>query len=140
MIRNSEGGTVVNISSIAGLRGGYGFPAYNSAKAGLINLTRNIALDYAKYGIRANAICPGQVEEEVGQSTQRNSRIRDMDDYNKRFLEPVPLGRRCRPEEVAKAALFLASEDSSYITGIPLAVDGGLLARTGLPDLTNFLD
>lgn len=134
MMKNENGGVIVNISSIDGLLGEYGFPAYNAGKAGMINLTRSIALDYAQHHIRANAICPGQVEETEGQSTQRNDVVRDLDEYNRKCIDPVPMKRRCRPIEVAYAALFLACEESSYITGTTLVVDGGLLAHTGLPN------
>jgi meso-butanediol dehydrogenase / (S,S)-butanediol dehydrogenase / diacetyl reductase len=140
MLDNESGGAIVNIASIDGLLGEYGFPAYNAGKSGMINLTRNIALDFAKNGIRANAICPGQVEEIVGQSTQRNDRVKNLAVYNEKCLAPVPMQRRCKPEEVAYAALFLASKESSYITGTTLVVDGGLLAHTGLPDFSEFLN
>jgi len=92
-----------------------------SAAAGMINLTRSIALEYAQYSIRANAICPGQVEEAAGQSTQRDHLVRDLNEYV----------RKCKTIEVAYAALFLASDESSDITGTTLVIDGGLLDHAG---------
>lgn len=140
MIRNEDGGAIVNISSIDGLVGEYGYPSYNAGKAGMINLTRSIALDYAKDNIRANAICPGPLEQEKGgQSKEKESLFRDPDMVVSKIIEAIPMGRRCKPIDVAKAALFLASDDSEYITGTTLIVDGGLTAYSGLPKLSQLL-
>ena len=140
MIKNRGGGTVVNISSIDGIIGEYGYPSYNAGKAGMINLTRSIALDYAKDNIRANAICPGPLEqEEGGQSKEKESLFKDPEMVINKIDEAIPMGKRCKAEYVAKAALFLASCDSEYITGTTLVVDGGLLAYSGLPKLSELL-
>jgi len=131
MIKNKDGGVIVNISSISGLIGDYGFPSYNAGKAGMINLTRSIALDYAVYNIRANALCPGRIES-TGQGQTENTAILEDEAVTKHQFETIPMGRKCKPIEVAKAALFLASDDSSYITATTLVVDGGLLGYSGM--------
>ena len=140
MMKNKDGGIIVNIASIDGLIGEYGYPSYNAGKAAMINLTRNIALDYAMYNIRANAICPGPIEpSEQGQSAEKISLFKDIEAIVKHQLEAIPMGRKCKPIEVAKAALFLASNDSSYITATTLVVDGGLLGYSGLGKLSQLL-
>src|SRR5438034_51918 len=107
-----------------------GLAAYNAAKAGMINLTRTAALELASAGIRVNAVCPGLIAtpalaRALGGAPEREERARAA----------VPVGRFGRREEVARAILFLASDDASYITGTTLVVDGGLTAGTGIPDL-----
>lgn len=140
MIKNKDGGVIVNIASIDGIIGEYGYPSYNAGKAGMINLTRSIALDYAMYKIRANAICPGPIEPtEHGQSAEKISLFKDPEAIIKHQLETIPMGRKCMPIEVAKAALFLASDDSSYITATTLVVDGGLLGYSGLGKLSQLV-
>jgi len=118
-------GAVVNTASISGLHGDYGFAAYNAAKGAVVNLTRNLAIDHAKDGIRVNAVAPGLIETPATRWMRENNTI--MEDY----LPRMPMGRPGRPEEIAAAAAFLASEDASYITGHCLVVDGGLTAHTG---------
>lgn len=105
----------------------------------MINLTRNLALDYADRGIRVNAICPGTLEFAGKQNTEKKSLYKDPESVIKKIIEAIPLGRLCKPADVAKAALFLASNDSEYITGTTLAVDGGLLAHSGLPRFSKLL-
>jgi len=141
MIKNPEGGAIVNIASIDGLIGEYGHPAYNSGKAAMINLTRNIALDYADCNIRANAVCPGPIQQDVGQSSIKDaySVFTEPEKVHHMVLDALPMGRKCTNEEVARAALFLASDDAGYITGTTLVIDGGLLAHSGLPRFTKVL-
>jgi NAD(P)-dependent dehydrogenase (short-subunit alcohol dehydrogenase family) len=113
-----DGGSIVFIGSVAGLRPGSRIPAYDASKAGLIGLNRHVAMEGARRGIRANVICPGLIDTPLGRaaSAGRPSRTRT----------PVPLGREGTAWEVAAATVFLLSEESSYITGQVLAVDGGL--------------
>jgi meso-butanediol dehydrogenase/(S,S)-butanediol dehydrogenase/diacetyl reductase len=130
VMRARGGGAVVNVASISGLGGDRGLAAYNAAKAGMINLTRTAALELAPAGIRVNAVCPGLIAtpalaRALGGAPEREARARAA----------VPGGRFGRREEVARAILFLASDDASYITGTTLVVDGGLTAGTGIPDL-----
>ena len=141
MIKDPDGRVIINIASIDGLIGEYGHPAYNSGKAAMINLTKNIALDYADIGIRANAICPGPIQQDVGQSSIRDaySVFREPEKVHRMVLDAIPMGRKCTNEEVARAALFLASDDASYITGTTLVLDGGLLAHSGLQKLSKLL-
>ncbi|MCB4824310.1 meso-2,3-butanediol dehydrogenase [Roseicella aerolata] len=124
-------GCIVNTASISGLRGDYGFAAYNAAKGGVVNLTRNMAIDHARDGVRVNAVCPGLT------ATPLTTKFTDRPDIMAEYDRRIPMRRPGRPEEMAAAIAFLASEDASYITGVTLAVDGGITAATGQP---NFLD
>jgi NAD(P)-dependent dehydrogenase (short-subunit alcohol dehydrogenase family) len=113
-----DGGSIVFIGSVAGLQPGTRIPAYDASKAGLIGLNRHVALEGARRGIRANVLAPGLIDTPLGReaSAGRPSRQRT----------PVPLGREGTAWEVAAAAVFLLSDEASYITGQILAVDGGL--------------
>lgn len=113
-------GSILNISSIAGLMGNPGQCNYSAAKAGVIGLTRTLAREVGKRGVRVNAICPGFVDTPMTQSLKKEM----LDD----IFGKIPLGRMGTSEEIAKAALFLASDWASYITGQSLIVDGGLIA------------
>jgi meso-butanediol dehydrogenase/(S,S)-butanediol dehydrogenase/diacetyl reductase len=124
-------GAIVNTASISGLSGDYGFAAYNSAKGAVVNLTRNLAIDHARDGVRVNAVCPGLTATPL--TLKFTGRQDIMAEYDRR----IPLRRPGRPEEMAAAIAFLASDDASYVTGHCLVVDGGLTAATGQP---NFLD
>lgn len=117
------GGAIVNISSINALFTWGDFWAYSAAQAGLIALTRNIATNYGRRGIRANVICPGTVRTEIWEPERRK-----QPGLEARLAEPYPLGRIAEPEEIANAALFLASDEASFVTGAVLPVDGGLTA------------
>lgn len=120
----SGGGSIINIASILGLVGLAGASAYNASKGGVIQLTRTAALEYAKYNIRVNAIAPGFIETPmVSRAFSEHPELREF------VLKMIPLGRLGKPEEVAKTALFLASDDSSYVTGSVLVVDGGWTAQ-----------
>ncbi len=119
-------GAIVNVASISGLGGDYGFTAYNSAKAGVINLTRNMAVDYARDGVRVNSVCPGYIRTSL--TAQMPGPIADA------FAAGVPMGRGGQPEEIAEAIVFLASDRASFITGHALVVDGGKMAETGQPN------
>jgi NAD(P)-dependent dehydrogenase (short-subunit alcohol dehydrogenase family) len=113
-------GAIVNIASIQGIVGARDSAAYTSMKHALVGLTRSAACDYAPYNIRVNAICPGAIQTRI--SPQPGSELYD------RQISKTPLGRIGQPRDVAYAALFLASDEASYITGAVLPVDGGWTA------------
>lgn len=115
-------GVFVNIASVNGLVA-LGNEAYSAAKAGVINLTRSVAVRYGRYGIRANAIAPGTIRTPIWRE-----RIEKDPAVFDKLVKWYPLGRIGEPDDVARAALFLASDDASWITGTVLRVDGGLLA------------
>ena len=114
----SDGGALVYISSVAGLKPGSRIPAYDSSKAGLIGLCRHVALEGARRNIRANVVAPGLIDTPLGRWASRGRPSRER--------TPVPLGRQGTAWEVASSTVFLLSDDASYITGQTLAVDGGL--------------
>jgi NAD(P)-dependent dehydrogenase (short-subunit alcohol dehydrogenase family) len=118
------GGVVINTSSVAGLVGFSGAPAYCASKGGIIQLTRAAALEYATRNIRVNAICPGIIwTSMVERATENNQEM------IKQFSDIEPIKRMGKPEEVAAVALFLASDDASFITGAAVTVDGGYTAE-----------
>jgi NAD(P)-dependent dehydrogenase (short-subunit alcohol dehydrogenase family) len=118
------GGSIVNCSSVAGLVGLPGIPAYVASKHGVIGLTKTAALEYAKQNIRVNAVCPGVIQTPmIDRFTHGEARIR------KQLVEGEPVGRVGRPEEVAEAVMWLCSDAASFVTGHSMAVDGGWLAQ-----------
>jgi NAD(P)-dependent dehydrogenase (short-subunit alcohol dehydrogenase family) len=119
-------GAIVNTASVAGIRGSQGLSAYNAAKHGVVGLTRTAALEFAPAGVRVNCVCPGIVDTPlVAGAFGRSEKMREM------MHRAHPLGRMCKPEEVARCVLFLASDDASFVTGHALVVDGGLCAGAG---------
>lgn len=115
-------GAIVNIASVNGLTG-LGEEPYSAAKAGVVNLSQNLAVRYGSRGVRVNVICPGTIQTPIWQS-----RVDKDPQIFERLAQWYPLGRVGQPEDVAKAALFLASDDAAWITGAVLNVDGGLMA------------
>jgi NAD(P)-dependent dehydrogenase (short-subunit alcohol dehydrogenase family) len=123
------GGAIVNMASVNGFWVEPSLGAYSTAKGGVINLTRSIALDFGRYGIRCNCICPGYIDTGMA---QRYFEIQDNPAAARAEAGRLhALGRIGRPEEVAAVALFLCSDESSFCTGQPFIVDGGLSA--GIP-------
>lgn len=127
-LKQSGTGCIVNTCSVSGIAGDYGMFAYNAAKAGLINFTRALALDYAKDNIRVNAVCPGVIGDTVMTAHLRSS-PKGLAPWNER----IPMGRTGKATEVAEVMAFVASDAASYMTGSVLVVDGGLTAHTGMP-------
>ena len=128
-MRESGGGSIVNVASFVALMGAATAQiAYTSSKGGVLAMTREIAVEYARQGIRANALCPGPIEtpllEELLSDPVRRARR----------MVHSPMGRLGRAEELAKAALFLASDDASFMTGAALVVDGGITAAYVTPE------
>ncbi|PYV24658.1 MAG: short chain dehydrogenase [Acidobacteria bacterium] len=121
---NQGGGAIVNNASVAGLVGMRGGPAYSASKGGVVQLTRTAALEYAKAGIRVNAVCPGFVATPMTEEHTRTNP--DLEAWIKRIQ---PMGRLATPEEVAEAVVWLCSDAASFVTGHPLVLDGGLVAQ-----------
>ena len=120
-------GSIVNVASVSGLGADWALTPYNAAKGGVVNLTRALALDYARQGVRVNAVCP---------SLTRSHMTEDMlkdDALMARFMERLPLGRPAEPADIAGVVAFLASEDAGFVNGVNLPVDGGLTASNGQP-------
>lgn len=122
-----SGGAVINISSIHAFRAFPNSISYACSKAGLLALTRNLALELASRQIRVNAICPGYIDTQLWEDYLKNAEDPDRLAEETRALHP--LGRRGLPEDIAGAALFLADPDSSFMTGAHLVIDGGLTLR-----------
>jgi len=132
VMRRQGRGVVVNTASVSGLAGDIGMPAYNAAKAGVVNLTRAAALECAGQGIRVNCICPGGVDTRVTQVLAGER----ADEVRRAMAAVHPLQRMGSADEIAAAIAFLASDEASFITGAALVADGGLTAGTGLPPFT----
>jgi NAD(P)-dependent dehydrogenase (short-subunit alcohol dehydrogenase family) len=127
-------GSIVNMASIEGLEGTEGGSAYNASKGGVVMLTKSMAIDYGRRGIRVNCICPGGIDTPMLRSITDSE---GMDLYREKLRDEHLLGRFGQPSEIAAAAAFLASDDASFITGHALVVDGGFTAglRVGLLEL-----
>ncbi len=132
-LREAGGGAIVNTASISGLAGDYGLSAYNAAKGAVVNYTRAAAIEHAGEGIRINAVCPGPIHTPLAQA------LIDHETLSAEYRKLVPMGRVGRPEEIAGAVAFLASDDASFVTGTTVVVDGGLLAATGQPNFHRIL-
>jgi NAD(P)-dependent dehydrogenase (short-subunit alcohol dehydrogenase family) len=125
----SGGGSIINVASFVALMGAATAQiAYTASKGGVLAMTRELAVEYARHGIRANSLCPGPIE------TPLLAELLADPERRQRRLIHIPIGRFGRPEEIAKAALFLASDDASFITGSALVVDGGITAAYVTPE------
>ncbi|THF81632.1 SDR family NAD(P)-dependent oxidoreductase [Cohnella fermenti] len=121
------GGSIVTVSSIGALIGGQGGTGYGAAKAGLIGMSRNIAVDYGKDNVRSNVICPGQIRTPMSAFLEtEDEQAKAAKQY---YLGKTPMGHFGDPIDIAYAALFLASDESKFITGTELPVDGGVMAN-----------
>jgi meso-butanediol dehydrogenase/(S,S)-butanediol dehydrogenase/diacetyl reductase len=121
------GGAIVNTASISGLFADYAIGAYNAAKAGVVNLTRVAAIEYASRGIRVNCVCPGAIDTPLLRPSL------SIPGFTEGSLAMIPMRRLGQPEEMASVVMFLASDLASYVTGAAVVADGGLTAQTGLP-------
>lgn len=120
-------GSIVNTASVSGTGGDWEMSPYNAAKGAVVNLTRALAMDLGKKGIRVNAVCPSLTRTGMTEDMMKDK------DLLAKFAERIPLGRVCEPREVAAVIAFLASEDASFMTGANIAVDGGVSASNGQP-------
>jgi len=124
MLKQGKGGAIVNTSSGAGLIGVPGMPAYVAAKHGVAGLTRAAALEYGRHNIRINAVCPGPIR-----TPMMMRGLQRRPDLEERFARSEPLKRLGEPAEIGEAATWLCSDRASYVTGLPMPVDGGYLAQ-----------
>jgi len=129
LMRADGAASIVNTASISGLGGDWGMATYNAAKGAVINLSRTMALDHGKDGIRVNALCPGYIH------TPLNATLSGDPAFVAEMSAGVALGRGGTPEEMANVIAFLASDEASYITGAAIVADGGRTAATGQPDM-----
>jgi len=120
-------GCIVNTASVSGLGGDWAMAIYDASKGAVVNLTRAMALDHGRQGVRVNAVCPTVTE------TPMSSGVSENEALMAKLRERIPLGRIAQPSDVAKAILFLASDDAAFITGVCLPVDGGVTASNGQP-------
>ena len=133
-MRANGGGAIINNASVSGMFGDYGMASYAAAKGGVINLSRNMALDLARDAIRVNCICPGAIDTPLFAGMKQAPKAFDA------FIQAVPMKRLGEPKEIGEVVAFLASEAASYVTGAVIPVDGGLTCKTGWPDLNDHME
>jgi NAD(P)-dependent dehydrogenase (short-subunit alcohol dehydrogenase family) len=132
MIEQGEGGRIVNIASVAGKTGSKYYAHYNASKAAVLALTASLALELASHHVTVNAVCPGMVETDMQKREKKwlcdlEADGRTPQDLDKEFAEFTPCGRLEQPEDVAKAVVFLASDEAEFITGQGINVSGGII-------------
>lgn len=120
-------GSIVNTASVSGLGADWNMAFYNTAKGGVVNLTRSLALDYGREGVRINSVCPSLTRTDMTVDMFKDEQLVE------KFRERIALGRTAEPEDIADVIAFLASEDARFVTGVNLPVDGGLSASNGQP-------
>ncbi|MDN3644848.1 SDR family oxidoreductase [Pontixanthobacter aestiaquae] len=121
-------GNIINIASVSGLGGDWMMPIYNASKGAVVNLTRAMALQLGAQGVRVNCVCPSLTRSDMTDG------VTDNDGAMKAIKNRMPLGRAAEPEEIAGPVAFLASEDAVFVTGVNMAVDGGVSASNGQPN------
>jgi meso-butanediol dehydrogenase/(S,S)-butanediol dehydrogenase/diacetyl reductase len=129
LMKKTGGGVIINNASMSGMYADFGLGAYNAAKGGVINYTKTLAMDHGKDNIRTNAICPGFI------NTDATSFMMEQEEPLKEIIKRIPVGRVGQAEDIANAAVFLASDESSFITGTTLLIDGGITCSTNMPNL-----
>jgi len=122
-LKESGRGRIVNVASVEGIRGSGLLPVYSATKAGVIGVTRSNAVELARFGVTVNAVCPGPIQTEMLSPLLADER------YHEKLIKGVPMRRLGVPEDVAGAVAFFASEESSFITGNVLVIDGGMTVK-----------
>jgi meso-butanediol dehydrogenase/(S,S)-butanediol dehydrogenase/diacetyl reductase len=122
-------GCIVNTASVSGLGGDWSMSAYNASKGAVVNLTRAMAMDYARDGVRVNAVCPSLTLTGMTEDMAKNKKLLA------KFAERMPLGHIAMPADIAAVIAFLASDDARFVTGVNLPVDGGVTASNGQPQM-----
>ncbi len=130
LIEASGGGAIVNVASVSGIRGDAFQSAYSAAKGGVLSLSKTVAVEYARRGIRVNTVCPGGIN-----SGGMDFYLKKMPEMRDKVLNVHAMGRLAEPAEIADAVVYLCSERASFITGHDLVVDGGILVRSNVIDL-----
>jgi NAD(P)-dependent dehydrogenase (short-subunit alcohol dehydrogenase family) len=130
LIEASGGGAIVNVASVSGVRGEAFQSVYAAAKGGVINLSKTVAVEYARRGIRVNTVCPGGIN-----SGGMAYYLKKMPEMRDKVLNAHAMGRLAEPEEIADAVVYLCSERASFITGHDLVVDGGVMVRSNVIEL-----
>jgi 3-oxoacyl-[acyl-carrier protein] reductase len=123
MVKKGRGGAIVNMASTNGLLGEAGLAHYNASKAGVILLTKTLAIELAPYNIRVNCVCPGFIKTELAAEAGFD------DTFIAEYVKKIPLNRHGKPEEVANVFAFLASDEASFITGASIVIDGGQIIK-----------
>jgi meso-butanediol dehydrogenase / (S,S)-butanediol dehydrogenase / diacetyl reductase len=121
------GGCIVNTASVSGLGGDWAMSAYDASKGAVVNLTRAMAMDYGRQGVRVNSVCPSLTLTEMTRGMAKNRKLME------KFHDRMPLGRIAMPADIAAVIAFLASDDARFVTGVNLPVDGGMSASNGQP-------
>jgi NAD(P)-dependent dehydrogenase (short-subunit alcohol dehydrogenase family) len=129
LAQDPKGGAIVNIASIAGQVAVARRFAYGTTKGAVISMTQSTAMDYVDQGIRCNCICPGTVETPFVEAYLQRYHAGEVEETRKQLHARQPIGRMGRPDEIAPLALYLASDEASYVTGAQMVIDGGLTAR-----------
>lgn len=129
-MRNRGGGSLIFTASISGIVGSMFSPIYSAGKFAIVGLTKSLAQTFAPDGVRVNAVCPGLTDTPmaIGFTSRKGDPV-EAEANEKKLLAAVPLGRLCKAEEIAHAVLWLASDDSSFVTGVDLPIDGGFTCR-----------
>lgn len=122
-------GCIVNTASVSGLGGDWAMGFYNASKGAIVNFTKALALDHGKDGLRVNAVCPSLTFTPMTEDMKSDGALMA------KFAERIPLGRGADPSEIAAVVAFLASDDASFVSGVAMPVDGGLMASNGQPDM-----
>ena len=130
-----EGGSIINTASFSGLAADLNRSGYNAAKGGIVNFTKSIAIEYGRENIRANSIAPGTIETPLIDQLAGSKEDQAGEEFRENQKWVTPLGRLGKPEEVAKLVQFLASDDSSFITGENITIDGGVMSYTWPGDM-----